>query len=237
MKWGECKLIALQTMFSNEGAAINVDDVNQDYINAMPGKANEAMLQITTVGRPLLKTFRITLQEGAEAAESGEEVAQYIPIGSAEASSSGPRLVLPTVEKNYRIRLTDYCPRFRCIERNQLMLETADGYGRAQDWDLEGDDVLLLPGDQAGTYTVWYDAYPVKITAETPEETELELPEEAAALIPLYIAGELYKEDELALATMWRNEFEDGLVKLQMSYQASPKGGSVTRVRNTTGWW
>ena len=44
-------------------------------------------------------------------------------------------------------------------------------------------------------------------------------------------------EDELALATMWRNEFEDGLVKLQMSYQASQKGGSVTRVRNTTGWW
>ena len=219
MTWGECKLNALQTMFSNEGAVINVDDVNQDYINAMPGKANEAMLQITTVGRPLLKTFRITLQDGAEAAESGEE------------------LCLPTVEKNYRIRLTDYCPQFRCIERNQLMLETADGYGRAQDWDLEGDDVLLLPGDQAGTYTVWYDAYPVEITAETPEETELELPEEAAALIPLYIAGELYKEDELALATMWRNEFEDGLVKLQMSYQASPKGGSVTRVRNTTGWW
>ena len=219
MNWGECKLIALQTMFSNEGASINVDDVNQDYIDAMPGKANEAMLQITTVGRPIRKTFRITLEEGAAAVDGGEE------------------LILPTVKKNYRIRLTDYCPRFRCIERNQLMLETEDGYGRAQDWELEGDDVLILPGDMAGTYTVWYDAYPVKITAATPEDTELELPEEAAVLIPLYIAGELYKEDELSMATMWRNEFEDGLVKLQMSYQASPKGGSVTRVRNTTGWW
>ena len=206
-------------MFSNEGADINVDDVNQDYINAMPGKANEAMLQITTVGRPILKTFRIILTPGAEAAERTEE------------------LVLPTVEKNYRITLTDYCPRFRCIQRNQIMLETEDGYGRTQDWDLEGDDVLVLPGDTAGTYTVWYEAYPVKITASTPDDTELEMAKEAAALIPLYIAGELYKEDELALATMWRNEFEDGLVKLQMSYQASPKGGSVTRVRNTTGWW
>lgn len=219
MKWGECKLIALQTMFSNEGAAINVDDVNQDYIDAMPGKANEAMLQITTVGRPLLKTFRIRLQPGVTAAESAEE------------------LVLPTVEKNYRITLTEYCPRFRCIERNQLMLETEDGYGRAQDWDLEGDDVLILPGDTAGIYTVWYDAYPVKITASTPEETELELAEEAAALVPLYMAAELYKEDELAMATMFRNEFEDGLLKLQMSYREQPKGGTVSRVKNTTGWW
>ena len=134
------------------------------------------------------------MEEGAAAVEGGEE------------------LILPTVEKNYRIRLTDYCPRFRCIERNQLMLETTDGYGRTQDWELEGDDVLVLPGDTAGTYTVWYDAYPVKITAATPEDTELELPEEAAVLIPLYIAGELYKEDELAMATRWRNEFAVGLV-------------------------
>lgn len=219
MKWGECKLAALQTMFANEGAAINVDDVNQDYINAMPAKANEAMHQIATIGRPILKNFRIVIQEGVEAAESAEE------------------LVLPAVSKNYRIILTDYCPRFRCIERNQLMLETADGYGRAQDWELEGDDVLILPGDMAGTYTVWYDAYPVKIVADTADDTELELAEEAAVLVPLYIAAELYKEDELAMATMFRNEFEDGLLKLQMSYQAQPKGGTVTKVRNTTGWW
>lgn len=219
MKWGECKLIALQTMFSNEGTEINEDDVNQDYLNAMPGKANEAMHQIATVGRPILKNFRIRIQAGVSAAEGTEE------------------LVLPTVEKNYRVTLKDYCPRFRCIERNQLMLETADGYGRAQDWDLEGDDVLVLPGDTAGTYTVWYDAYPVKITASTADDTELELAEEAAALVPLYIAAELYKEDELAMATMFRNEFEDGLVKLQMSYKEQPKGGAVSKVKNTTGWW
>lgn len=39
MTWGDVKLIALQTMFSNEGAVITVDDINQEYINAMPGKA------------------------------------------------------------------------------------------------------------------------------------------------------------------------------------------------------
>lgn len=33
MTWGDVKLIALQTMFSNEGAVITVDDINQEYIN------------------------------------------------------------------------------------------------------------------------------------------------------------------------------------------------------------
>ena len=39
------------------------------------------------------------------------------------------------------------------------------------------------------------------------------------------------------MATMFRNQYEDGLLKLQMSYREQPKGGTVTRVRNTTGWW
>ena len=49
MTWGDVKLIALQTMFSNEGPALSVDDINQEYLYAMPGKANEAMQQIAAV--------------------------------------------------------------------------------------------------------------------------------------------------------------------------------------------
>ena len=30
MTWGECKLIALQPMFANEGAELTADDSNQD---------------------------------------------------------------------------------------------------------------------------------------------------------------------------------------------------------------
>lgn len=220
MKWGECKLRALQTMFSNEGAEINVDDVNQDYINAMPGKAMEAMYQLAAVGRPILKKFYIEIAAGAEETATEE------------------KLTLPAIaNKNYKIVLSDYCPRFRCLEQNQLMIETFDSYGQAQDWDIEGDHELILPGDLIGVYTVWYAAYPVEITKSTADETELELAPDAAALVPLYIAAELYKEDDLSMATMFRNEFEDGLVKLQASYQASLKGGMMSRVKNTTGWW
>jgi len=217
LNWAECKLIALQTMFANEGADINVDDSNQEYLNAMPGKANEAMHQLATVGRPILKRFWIEIKAGTEETVTEE------------------RLVLPTAEVRYQIDLADYCPRFRCME--QLMADSGGSYGQADNWDVEGDSILVLPGDREAVYTLWYAAYPPVITAATSDDTELELAPEAAALVPLYIAAELYKEDELAMATMFRNEFEDGLVKLQKSYAASGGGIRGGKMKNTTGWW
>ena len=219
MNWGECKLAALQTMFANEGAAINVDDSNQDYINAMPGKANEAMHQLALVGRPILKQFTIEVTNGAV-----ETVTE-------------DKLTLPAAEVRYKLKLTDYIPRFRALEREQLMLDSGGIYGAADEWSMEGDDVLVLPGTIVGVYTVWYAAYPQIITAATEDSEELDLPAEAAALVPLYIAGELYKEDELAMATMFRNEFEDGLQKMRAAWEQSGNGCRTGRVRNTTGWW
>lgn len=217
MDWGTCRLVALQTMFSNEGATINVDDSNEEYVHAMPGKANEALHQLALAGRPILKQFQIVLEADAEPEETAE------------------RLRLPVIEGRYKLTLTDYCPRFRALE--QLLLDSGGVYGQADDWEMEGDHVLVLPGNLSGTYTMWYAAYPQTITASTPDTEKLDLPEEAAVLVPLYIAAELYKEDELAMATMFRNEFEDGLSKLQQAYMASGAGVRGGNRRNTTGWW
>lgn len=219
MTWGDVKLIALQTMFSNEGAVITVDDINQEYINAMPGKANEAMQQIAAVGRPILKNWHITIADDTGEAETED------------------MLTLPAVEKRYKISLSHYLPRFRCIDRGQVMLDDGSIYDVAEDWSLEGDDVLVIPGNVTGTYTVWYRAYPQTITAQTPDAESIDMPPDAAALIALYIAAELYKEDELAMATVLRNEYEDGLQKLQAAWQGSGGGMRVERARNTTGWW
>lgn len=216
MTWGQCKLIALQTMFSNEGAAINVDDSNQDYVHAMPGKANEALQQLATVGRPLLKQFNIRLAYGAEQGATDKE------------------LTMPTVDGHYRIDLTEYIPRFRAVDR--VMLDAGGAYGEAEEWALEGDTVLVIPGT-AGVYTLWYMAYPQTIEVDTADETEIDLPHEAAVLIPLYLAAELYKEDDLSMATVFRNEFEDGLEKLRRAYLESGSAYRGGRVRNMTGWW
>lgn len=82
------------------------------------------------------------------------------------------------------------------------------------DWQLCGEHDLLLKGKQRGSYLIYYNAYPPVLTAETPDAFELPLAREAAVLLPAYIASVLYKEDDVALATALRNEFESGLARL-----------------------
>lgn len=213
MKWGEAKLICLQTMFANEGPALTENDSNRDYLYAMPGKANEAMMQLSMVGRPLLKEAKIAV--GVE-----NELEAAVLEGGATC----------------RVHLKEYLPDFRAL--HQLMLDSGGIYGDAEEYRVVGDDVLVLPGDVAGVYTVIYKAYPTPVSLETLDDEVLDVNEECAALVPIYMAAELYKDDDLSLATVLRNEYEDGLQKIRAAWAESGGGGyAVAMRRNTTGWW
>lgn len=213
MKWGECKLRCLQTMFANEGPELTENDSNRDYLYAMPGKANEAMLQLSLVGRPLIKEAKIAV--GVE-----NELEAAVLEGGATC----------------RVHLKEYLPDFRAL--HQLMLDSHGIYGDAEEYRVVGDDVLVLPGDVAGVYTVIYKAYPTPVSLETLDDEVLDVNEECAALVPIYMAAELYKDDDLSLATVLRNEYEDGLQKIRAAWAESGGGGyAVAMRRNTTGWW
>lgn len=53
-----------------------------------------------------------------------------------------------------------------------------------------------------------------KIDNDTDDDTTINYPEDACVLIPLYIASQLYKDDDISQATAYRNEFETGLQDL-----------------------
>lgn len=213
MKWGEAKLICLQTMYANEGVTILKDDSTEEYLNAMPGKANEAMMQLSMVGRPLLKEAKIAV--GVE-----DESAAAVLEGGATC----------------RVHLKEYLPDFRAL--HQLMLDSQGIYGDAEEYRVVGDNTLVLPGDIEGVYTVIYKAYPAQVSRDTEDETVLDVSEECASLVPIYMAAELYKDDDLALATVLRNEYEDGLQKIRAAWEESGGSGyAVAMRRNTTGWW
>ena len=67
---------------------------------------------------------------------------------------------------------------------------------------------LLIPESWRGEYEVWYDAFPPRLTADTPDGEELPVEQQAAVILPLYMASQLYKDDDGALAAAYRNEFE-----------------------------
>ena len=78
---------------------------------------------------------------------------------------------------------------------------------------------------------VGYDRTPPRLKDPKPED-RLELAEDAAVLLPLYIASQLYKDEDLGLATLYRNEFELGLDRLT----APPPGVAGDRFVSTSGW-
>lgn len=53
-----------------------------------------------------------------------------------------------------------------------------------------------------------------KIDNDTDNDAVINYPEDACVLIPLYIASQLYKDDDISQATAYRNEFETGLQDL-----------------------
>ncbi len=54
---------------------------------------------------------------------------------------------------------------------------------------------------------VLYEVKPTVINSSTQDSHKIEIEEEYARIIPLYVAGELYKDDDLTIATMYMNEF------------------------------
>ena len=81
-----------------------------------------------------------------------------------------------------------------------------DGSNRP-DWYIEGNNILVINNWKDGDITIYYEAYHDLITSNTASSFSLDLDNQMIVLIPLYIAAELYKDDDVQLATMYMNEF------------------------------
>jgi len=82
------------------------------------------------------------------------------------------------------------------------------------DYILEDGYTLVIDDSLVGNFIMKYQSYPAKIDDDTDDDDEIDLPEEVACILPLYIASQLYKDDDIALATAYRNEFEVAIENL-----------------------
>jgi hypothetical protein len=119
---------------------------------------------------------------------------------------------VPPYEKYIRIKMNEAVADFYQLAPAELYDLGVSGsqYIVANKYFQEADKTLVLERSKPGIYIVHYRAYPQQITLDTPDDTELSLDPEVAALIPLYMASQLYKDDDNAIATVYRNEFEVG---------------------------
>lgn len=159
------------------------------------------------------------VQQKLELTEAGD-LEEYLP-GLVRAANEGLAL-LATAGKPIRraitvdtedgeVELTLQAPelyRLEEVRRLEGVEEKA-----TLDYRLTGT-LLQLPA--AGSYRLVYSAYEEPVTEQTGNGHRLALDEEAAVLLPLYVASQLYKHENVQLAVLWRNEFEAGRELLQI---------------------
>lgn len=111
--------------------------------------------------------------------------------------------------KRSRYRLKELVPDFFKLVSEDVVLESEDkSYTKFKDFEWEGDDTLILDATKQGVYKVHYCAYPREITADTPDDEELALDPDIATLLPVYIAAELYEDDDLSQAYYFRQQYD-----------------------------
>lgn len=74
-------------------------------------------------------------------------------------------------------------------------------------WKILNKNTIIIDNWQGEKLLVSYEVKPTIINSDTDTNFVIEIASEYANLIPLYIAGELYKDDDLTLSTMYMNEF------------------------------
>ncbi|MEG0804673.1 MAG: hypothetical protein RSF90_06940, partial [Pygmaiobacter sp.] len=100
-----------------------------------------------------------------------------------------------------RYDLRELAPELYNLAGRTVMFDDGKNRTTSHVWTLEGERYLFLPAAARGTFIIYYNAFPPEITLQTADELELPLSREAAVLLPLYMASELYKEDDAALST------------------------------------
>ena len=140
--------------------------------------------------------------------------------------------VVPFRQK-IKYNLKDLAEDFYMIDPQGIYFEGAyQKYLQTSDFYQEGTHTLVLDRDMIGNFTIYYRAYPVQLTAETGDEYELPLDPEVYTLLPLYMASQLYKDDDNGIATAYRNEFEVGFDRLVNSANLS----AYEKFTSTSGW-
>ena len=135
---------------------------------------------------------------------------------------------IPDYKPYYIYDLSSLIPDFYKIDKLYFENYSHELINRT-DYMLEDGNTLVIDDRLIGNFIMKYQCYPTKIDDETDDDDEINLPDEVAVILPLYIASQLYKDDDVALATQYRNEFETAVTNMY------PRKDD-TRFVSTTGW-
>jgi hypothetical protein len=154
---------------------------------------------------------RVTITFSSDYPATVKNIALYKDIFPEDSDG---KVLVPEYGRYIKYDLKTLAPDFYNLFDNSISYEDGNVYLNTTDYYRESDHILILPSNKPGSYTIWYHAYPEQITEETDDDYVLPIDPDVAVLLPLYMASQLYMDDDLAIATTLRNHFEVGLDSL-----------------------
>ena len=210
MKYGDILIEALKLMFVNMGNDISADELDtyaqddnyKSYLVNMPGSINRCFSAIEHKGVLPSKAKVLSLSEGV-------------------ASGAFVRFNLSSIIEDF-------------YDVDRVVSETDDGeYCGDCDYQTEGDTLVLDRYEEdETTYTILYRPTIPRVNSLTDKDTEIAIPENIATLIPYFIKGDLYRDDEPNEASEARNWFEAGIEEIYL--KRANKSGRVKSVFSQT---
>lgn len=88
---------------------------------------------------------------------------------------------------------------------------------------LQGRQMLLVPKEEAGNYTIVYYRYPHLLPEKPDDKDTLDNEPETHYAIPFYVAAFLVDHDEPFLCALFNNKYEDKLAKMGPGVTAEVK--------------
>ena len=112
---------------------------------------------------------------------------------------------------NRKLNLTEYP---KIYEVSRVIAESPTrGYNGAHPYRMEGRTLVLIGADEDATYTLLY--YPrISPVDDTMDTSEIGIPDEIASVIPYFIKGELYRQDEAEDASEAMSWYEQRIAAL-----------------------
>lgn len=104
-----------------------------------------------------------------------------------------------------------------------------------QNYEQEGDSIILLPYDKRGVYKVLYEHRPTAIenTGATTEDTqELDLDDELCSLMPILVAAYVWIEDEPEKSEYYMGLYRERVQEIVVSH----KNTAPVLIKSTNGW-
>lgn len=132
-----------------------------------------------------------------------------------------------------RFDMNKYADDFRSFT-DEVYIQTDKGRERLYGYVTEAASVLVLPAWIEGEITVYYNPLPQYISQYISDDEEIRLLPMASTLLPLYIASQLFKDDDMRLAVQLRNEFEAGLARMSSLISSDRK--NKESFASVTGW-